>query len=74
MDGYKGYRLERRPDGTKVIVSPLGADVASLVDEWGEPVPMVFDAVDGLAPRDRYRSETEIVKDLADQHRPIQKS
>ena len=68
MVGYKGYRLERRPDGSKLLVSPLGADIATLRPVFGRRLPAVMQHVDGLAPRDHYKDETELAKDLADKH------
>lgn len=71
MAGYKGYQLERRQHG-KVLVSPLGVEVANFITAWGDNFPRTLHVVDGLVARDDYRSETEMVKDLADQHRRLE--
>ena len=68
MAGYKGYRLERRERGTKSLLSPTGADVAIIFAPLDHTVRQVLQALDGLVVRDNYKDETEIVKDLADQH------
>ena len=72
MAGYKGYRLERRDGSGKALVSPLGVDVATLEYSLGDSMPFVLPFVDGLVTRSDYRSETELVKDLADQHRRLE--
>lgn len=70
--GYKGYVLERRGTSTKVLVSPFGVEVASLIRFMGQSMAEVVDHVDGLTPRADYNSETEIIRDLADQHRRLE--
>lgn len=68
MAGYKDYRLERRDNASKVVVSPLGVEIARFAYELGRRLPHVHGVESGLKPRDDYKNETEIVMDLADQH------
>lgn len=67
MEGYKGYRLELRDRG-KAVVSPLGVEIARLNYPTGRKLPFVGVLEPGLAVRNNYESETEMVIDLADQH------
>ena len=67
MAGYKGYRLEPRDRG-KVVVSPLGVDIARFNYPTGRKLPFIGVLEPGLTVRDDYESETEVVIDLADQH------
>lgn len=53
-----------------VLVSPLGVVIADLSYPAGRRLPIVH-AIDGIELRD-YRSETELVKDLVDQHRRLE--
>ena len=71
MAGYKGYRLERRDRG-KVVVSPLGVDIARFNYPAGRKLPFIGALEPGLSVRNDYETETEIVKDLADQHRRLE--
>lgn len=69
MDGYKGYVLRPRGSVDKVLVSPLGEDIAVLKYAFGRSVPLVAVLAPEVKPRGDYKGVTEIVKDLADQHR-----
>ena len=50
----------------------MGADIAMIFAPLDHTVRQVEQALDGLAVRDNYKDETEIVKDLVHQHRRLE--
>ena len=68
MHGYKGYLLERRSESSKALVSPAGVEIAIFQSVFGRKLPIVRVFEDGLDLRDNYKTETEIVQDLANKH------
>ena len=70
--GYKGYQLEHR-QGNKVLVSPLGVDIAVLYTSvWGDELPAVETYVPGMRAPDDCNTITEMVKNLVEQHLRIE--
>ena len=74
MEGYRGYRLERRDTQTQALVSPLGVDIAFIQSHGPRRTPTIRPHQRGLNP---YRlpfgaTETEHVKDLVNQHIEIE--
>ena len=71
MAGYKGYYLEQRSNSSRVLVSPLGVDIALFSFAIGSKLPSMKVIEDGLQSGGNYTTLTEIVKDLVDKHRRL---